>query len=182
VRYDTNDYSVPCEYAHHPVVVKGYVDRVVVSHKEKVIATHARRWGKEGAFFEPVHYLAVLEKKPGAFDHARPLKDWQLPECFALLRRRLEAFEKNHGDGTREYIRVLRLLEKHSLNALTRAVRQALKYEVAGRDAVAQFLQPNYNPRLAFFSLDGREHLKMVRVAKQDIGAYSQLFSLGGVQ
>jgi hypothetical protein len=41
---------------------------------------------------------------------------------------------------------------------------------------------PNYNPRLAFFSLDGREHLKMVRVAKQDISAYRQLFSLGGVQ
>ena len=28
VRFDTNDYSVPSEWAHHPVVVKGYIDRV----------------------------------------------------------------------------------------------------------------------------------------------------------
>ena len=35
--------------------------------------------------------LALLETKPGAFDHARPLMGWTLPECFALLRRRLEA-------------------------------------------------------------------------------------------
>jgi len=30
VRFDTNDYSVPVCLAHHEVVVKGYVDRVVV--------------------------------------------------------------------------------------------------------------------------------------------------------
>jgi hypothetical protein len=38
-----------------------------------------------------VHYLALLEAKPGALDHARPLSGWSLPECFGLLRRRLEA-------------------------------------------------------------------------------------------
>ncbi len=180
VRFDTNDYSVPCQWAHHPVVVKGFVDKVVVSHKDQVIATHPRLWEKEGVVFNPVHYLAVLEGKPGAFDHAKPLKDWHLPECFDLLRRRLEGFERWHGEGTREYIRVLRLLEKHSLPALTKAVKQALKYEVTSRDTVAQFLLPRYNFRFASFSLAGREHLKMVKVEKQDIGAYQQLL-LGGV-
>ncbi len=38
---------------------------------------------------------------------ARPLEGWDLPECFAVLRRRLEA-DLGIG-GTREYIKVLRL-------------------------------------------------------------------------
>jgi transposase len=72
VRFDDNDYSVPVRSAHHPVVVRAYVDRVVLAHKGEVIAEHRHRWG-QGVSFDPVHYLALLERKPGAPDHARPL-------------------------------------------------------------------------------------------------------------
>ena len=54
VRFDDNDYSVPVRYAHHPVVVRAYVDRVVLAHKGEVIAEHGRRWGREGVAFDPV--------------------------------------------------------------------------------------------------------------------------------
>ena len=121
-------------YAHHPVVVRAYVDRVVLCHKGEVVAEHRRRWGREGVSFDPVHYLALLERKPGALDHARPLEGWELPECFAVLRRRLEA--ERDGEGTREFIRVLRLLEKHPLDRLTAAVEQGLRVRAhtPGRD------------------------------------------------
>jgi hypothetical protein len=69
----------------------------------EVIAEHRRRWGREGVPFDPVHYLELLERKPGELDHARPPKGWALPGCFAVLRRRLEA--DRDGGGTREYIR-----------------------------------------------------------------------------
>ena len=179
VRFDCNDYSVPAEYAHHPVVVKGGTATVEICHKEKTIAVHKRRWDKEGVVFNPVHYLAVLEGKPGALDHARPLKDWQLPECFALLRRRMEAREKNHGDGTREYIRTLRLMEKHHISRVTRAVKNAVQAEIFTRDAVAQFLISRKVFRLTTFSLAGREHLRQVQVAKQDLAAYRSLLGPG---
>src|SRR5262249_23139286 len=135
VRFDESDYSVPVRYAHHPVVVRAYVDRIVIGHKGEVIAEHRRLWGREGVSYDPVHYLALLERKPGALDHARPLEGWELPECFAVLRRRLEA--ERDGEGTREYIRVLRLLEKHSLARLTAAVRQARRQRAASRAAGA---------------------------------------------
>jgi transposase len=180
VRFDTNDYSVPSEYAHHPVVVKGYTERVDVFYRAKLIATHNRLWKKEGVVFNPVHYLAVLEGKPGALDHARPLEDWQLPESFPLLRRRMEAKEKFHGEGTREYIKTLRLLEKHSFSRLTRAVKKAVGMEIYTRDAVAQLLYPRENFRLTTFNLAGREHLRRVHVARQDISAYRELMAVGG--
>jgi transposase len=178
VRFDDNDYSVPVRYAHHPVVVRGYVDRVVLCHKGEVVAEHRRRWGREGVSFDPVHYLALLERKPGALDHARPLDGWELPECFAALRRRLEA--ERDGEGTREYIRVLRLLEKHSLGRLTTAVEQGLRARAHTRDAVAQFLLPREDWRATTFSLDGREHLRRVVVRGTEVSAYRDLLPIGG--
>jgi transposase len=173
VRFDTNDYSVPVRWAHHPVVVKGYVDRVVICHRAEVIAEHRRLWSREGVSFDPVHYLALLERKPGALDHARPLEGWDLPACLGVLRRRLEA--QDGGEGTREYIRVLRLLEKHSLPALRRAVERGLRVSALSRDAVAQFLVPREAWRATSFRLDGREHLRLVRVETTDVRAYADL-------
>ena len=178
VRFDRNDYSVPVRYAHHPVVVKGFVDRVVISWKDAHVATHDRLWTKEDVSFDPVHYLALLERKPGALDHARPLADWHLPGCFGVLRRRLE--DAFGGEGTREYILALRLLERHSLPAVTAAVEQALQVNALTRDAVAQFLFPREDWRQTVFRLDGREHLRHVTVAQTDIEGYTALLEAGG--
>ena len=179
VRFDCNDYSVPTQYAHQPVVVKGNLTKVEIFRLDKRIAQHDRLWLKEAVTFNPLHYLAILEGKPGALDHARPLKDWQLPDCFSLLRRRMEAKEVKHGDGTREYIRTLRLLEKRSLRRVTQAVKKAVQMEIYTRDGVAQLLISREEFRLTTFNLDGREHLRQVRVAKQDLGAYGDLLGPG---
>ncbi len=180
VRFDTNDYSVPSEWAHHPVVVKGYIDRVDVFYRDKRIAKHDRLWCKEGISFNPVHYLAILEGKPGAFDHARPLEDWNLPESFTLLHRRMKSKEKLHGEGTREFIKTMRLLEKHSMGRLHRAVKKAVGMEIYTRDAVAQLLYSREDFRLTTFSLAGREHLRHVQVARTDLSAYRELMPAGG--
>ena len=91
----------------------------------------------------------------------------------------MEAKEENRGDGTREYIRTLRLLEKHSMARVTKAVKKAAQGEFYTRDAVAQLLIPRENARLTTFSLAGREHLRQVQVAKQDLSAYRDLLGTG---
>ena len=73
VRYRRNDYSVPTAYGHREVVVKGYVDDVVIVCGSEEIARHRRRYGREELIFEPRHYLALLERKIGALDQAAPL-------------------------------------------------------------------------------------------------------------
>ena len=110
VRYHTNDYSVPTKYGHRQVLIKGYVDKVVICAGSEEIARHRRSYGREGLIFHPLHYLALLERKTGALEQAAPLEGWQLPEEFAgpapAARRR--GFGKA---GAREYVQVLRLLE-----------------------------------------------------------------------
>jgi transposase len=177
VRFDTNDYSVPVEYAYQPVVVKGYLDRVEVCHREELVAVHPRCWAREQQFFNPVHYLPRLERKPHSLEHARPFEGWALPDCFSVLQRRLEA---QGPAGRREYIRVLRRLEKHDVASLVGAIEKALALGLAHADAVIQLvLGPQAWDRMTF-SLAGREHLRWVTVATTDVRAYQALWGPGG--
>jgi len=173
VRFETNSYSVPVEYAHRPLTLIATIDEIRLIHENKLIARHKRSWKREQYSFEPVHYLALLERKPGGYDFAKPVKDWDLPECFSTLRRRLEA--KWEGPGTREFIQVLRLLEKHSVKMLTKAVEYALSIGTLEVDAVRVLLEYTKEEPVQVFSLDGRPHLKHVVVQQTDVTVYQSL-------
>lgn len=178
VRFDSNDYSVPVRWAHHPIVVKGGYREVVLYAQGEEVGRHRRIWVDEAVSFEPLHYLALLERKPGALEYARPLQGWTLPECFTVLRRRLES--QMEGQGTREYIRVLRLLEQHPIPRLRKAVERALEVGAITRDAIAQFLFPDANWRHTTFDLAGHPHLRHVQVMAPVLGEYRLLLT-GGV-
>jgi len=173
VRFDTNDYSVPTEFAHRRVTAVGTIDTVRIAVGDRVVATHRRSWGREGVFYDPVHYLALLERKPGALDFAAPLAGWELPVCFGVLRRRLEA--EFGGPGTRQYIKVLRLLEWADPAELTGAVGRALELGAADADAVRLILEHRRERPAGLFCLDGRPHLKLVGVPAPDLTAYARL-------
>src|ERR1039458_2523483 len=132
VRYRSNDYSVPTEYGHRQVLVKGYVHQVVVVCGSEVIARHERSYERESAVFDPLHYLRLLEHKSRALEQAAPLAGWQLPDCFLHLRRLLELRLKKHG--RREFIQVLRLLETFALEEVSGAIEDALRMNTISFD------------------------------------------------
>jgi transposase len=173
VSFDANQYSVPTEFAHHRATIVATVDTVRIVVGDRVAASHRRCWGREQVFYDPVHYLALLERKPGALDFAVPLEGWELPVCFGVLRRRLEA--EFGGAGTRQFIKVLRLLERSSPEELTRAVQRALELGIADADAVRLILEYRREQPVGLFCLDGRPHLQMVSVPLPDLTAYTSL-------
>ena len=173
VRFDGNDYSVPTDHAHQVVTVVGGIDEVRLVVGGRAVARHRRCWAREQTSFDPVHYLALLERKPGALDFARPLEGWQLPDCFGVLRRRLEA--ELAGHGTREFIKVLRLLEGAAVPQLAAAVEYALGVGATSADAVRLILEHRREQPVGLFRLDGHLHLKAVRVEAPDLAAYRAL-------
>jgi transposase len=173
VRFDTNNYSVPVKYAHREVLVIATVDEIRLVHEDRLIARHPRHWGREKYIFDPVHYLALLERKPGGFDFARPLENWDLPSCFETLRRRME--REPNGLGMREFIRVLRLLEHSSLPQLTDAVEYTLDLDITDADSIRVILEHRREEPVPLFSLDGRPQLKGVNVEPTDVSAYQSL-------
>jgi transposase len=177
VRFDRNDYSVPTAYAHHDVTAIGGIDEVAIALGPTVVARHRRCWAKEQTTYDPRHYLALLERKPGALDVARPLEAWELPACFAILRRRLES--DLGSAGTREFIKVLRLLESASLRQLAVAVEVALSIGATNADAIRLILLHRAERPVGLFSLDGHPHLKSVVIDPLDLSAYDTLTQIG---
>ena len=125
VRYRANDYSVPTRYGHRQVLLKGYVDEIVICCGSEEIARHRRSYEREELIFDPLHYLALLERKTNALDQAAPLAGWELPEQFTCLRRLLEA--RLGMPGKREYVQVLRLLEDFRFEHVAAAVQPSLR-------------------------------------------------------
>jgi transposase len=138
VRYSGTDSSVPTAYGHREVLVRGYVDSMVISCGADIIARHVRSYEREDFVFDPLHYLALLERKIGALDQAAPLAGWGLPEAFAVLRRLLEA--RMGKQGKREFVQVLRLLEVFAVDDVAAGVRAAIDRGVIGFDAVKHLL------------------------------------------
>jgi hypothetical protein len=103
-----------------------------------------------------------------------------LPEAFARLRNRLE--ESDPKGGTRQYIGVLRLLEKHDLAAVTAAVERALTLALDNAHAVRLLLERALERPTAGFDLSGRPKLSAVRVPPPDLAAYGSLTSGKGVK
>ena len=112
-------------YGHRDVLVRGYVDEVVISCGSEVIARHPRSYERDDFVYDPIHYLPLLEQKTGALDQAAPLQGWDLPEEFGTLRRLLES--RMGRRGKREFVQALRLLETFSMAEVDSAVKDALR-------------------------------------------------------
>jgi hypothetical protein len=177
VRYRTNDYSVPVEWGHREVLVKGFVHEVVICAASEVIARHPRSYEREDMIFNPLHYLALLEQKTNALDQAAPLVGWKMPEGFDVLRRLMEA--RLGKKGKRECVQVLRLLETFTLAEVERAIDDALRMGTISFDAVKHLLLCRIEQRPARLDLENYPHLPLAQVATTAAADYLALLGAG---
>ena len=175
VRYRTNDYSVPVAYGHREVLVRGYVDEVVISCGTEVIARHLRSYERDDFVFDPVHYLPLLERKTGALDQAAPLVGWELPVEFGTLRRLLES--RMGRRGKRQFVQVLRLMETFSIDDVHRAVHDAIGLGALSFDAVKHLVLCGIEGRPPRLDLELYPYLPRVSVSTTSATDYMTLLS-----
>lgn len=175
VRYRMNDYSVPTAYGFRDVLVKGFVDEVAIICGADEIARHSRIYDRGQFVFDPKHYLALLEQKPGALDQAAPLQSWTLPEPLQHLRRLLEARMGNRGK--REFIQVLRLMEVFPEPIVAAAALDAIRIGAISFDAVKQLIIAKIERRPANLDLGDYPHLPVANVKTTSAADYAVLVS-----
>lgn len=173
VRYRGNDYSVPTAYGFQAVLVKGFVDEVVILCDGAQVARHARSYGQGVFVYDPLHYLALIETKPGALDQAAALQGWDLPPAFQHMRHLLEARMGNRGK--REFIQILRLMEIASKDVVAAAVTDAVQLGAIGFDAVKQIVLARSERRPAKLNLAAYPYLPATNVRTTRAADYAML-------
>jgi hypothetical protein len=92
----------------------------------------------------PDHYLDLLYQRPGAFDSARPIREWRKkwPQSLEQLRDKFVA-SRGETDGTRDFITVLMLYREYQAEDVEAAVGRALQNGVSSSAGVKHLLLPN---------------------------------------
>jgi len=136
-------------------MLRAFPFKIEVLFLESVIATHPRSFGREQDVFDPLHYLALLEQRPGAFEHTLPLRQWRKkwPETYEKLLLEVQK-NKPDGQGIREFITILKLHQTYPANLVEQAIHLAVHSSMFSLDGVKYHLQQLLNPLPSATPLD----------------------------
>jgi hypothetical protein len=161
-----------------------------------VLATHPRCYGQHQDIFNPLHYLTLLEQRPGAFDYAKPIKRWKedWPPVYHHLLNLLKEKEKqavsnsstlngsSSSSGVKEFVRILALHKEYSPDLVEKAISQALSYGCPHLEGVRQCLHQltTPSPTVALLDLSTRPQLAQLGSQSVDLNCYDQLLERQG--
>lgn len=116
-----NRYSVPCEWAGHMVSTRLYPERVEVAAVDAMVASHARLAGAGQICYDWLHYIDLVQRKPGALRNGAPFLE--LPPILLRLRQAL----LRQPAGDKAMAQVLAVVPKAGLEAVLVAVELVLE-------------------------------------------------------
>ncbi|MEZ4708308.1 MAG: IS21 family transposase [Caldilineaceae bacterium] len=189
VVFETNRYSVPVELAQKHLVLKAYPFHIEILTPTACIAHHARCYAREQDILDPLHYLPLLAERPGAFEHATPMRQWraQWPPVYedllAQLRAKAEGASaaQQESRAVRSFIQILMLHAEQPPEVVEQAITQALAVGMAHLEGVTfclhRLLDPA--PTLPTLPLDNHPQLMALGAQPLVVARYNQL--LGGV-
>ncbi|WP_343721964.1 IS21 family transposase, partial [Herbaspirillum seropedicae] len=138
VTLDRNRYSVPSSFANRPISLRIYAERLVFIAEGKPIAEHARvinrDHGPGKTIYDWRHYLAVLQRKPGALRNGAPFSE--LPTAF----KEMQTIMLKRPGGDREMVEILALVMFHEEATVLAAVEAALRGGTPSKQVVVNIL------------------------------------------
>jgi len=116
-----NRYSVPCELAGQRVSTRLYPNRVDIADAEAVVASHERLSDRGHVRYDWQHYIALVQRKPGALRNGAPFTDLPAP-----LQRLRQGLMRREG-GDRVMAQVLAAVPTAGLEAVLVAVELVIE-------------------------------------------------------
>jgi len=182
VVFETNRYSVPADRAVARLTLRAYPFQIEILHDNVVLASHPRCYAREQDVLDPLHYLPLLAQRPGAFDHAKPIRQWQRAWPLGYKRLLLRLREQwPEGRGVQEFVRILQLHGEQEASLIEAAIEQALSIGCIHADGVRLCLHQLCHPEAPHPVLDLAEqpHLAAVGTQPLNLAQYEQLFQGG---
>ena len=116
-----NRYSVPCELVNRQVSTRLYPNRVDIADAEQVVASHERLADQGHIRYDWQHYIALVQRKPGALRNGAPFTDLPAP-----LQRLRQGLMRREG-GDRVMAQVLAAVPTAGLEAVLVAVELVIE-------------------------------------------------------
>ena len=175
ISFDRNRYSANAMAVGKTVTVRAYADRIIIVRNDTVVGMHRRHLGRDKVIYDPWHYLAVLERKPGALRNGAPFKRWDLPEAMSEVRTMLEG----RLGGDREFVGILSVVGRYGLDPVVTACKQAISDKTVSSDVILSILSRTHDePQPEPVKLSAQlPTLKLIPVV--DCSRYDRLLSGG---
>jgi len=142
VRFDNNRYSVDAKAVGRPVEIRAYAERVEFWQDGQVVGRHTRVLGRNKAVYDPLHYIPILARKPGALRNGAPFKEWDLPSAMRRVHRKLARVP----NGDRQMVDILSAVLTDGLDAVEAACAEALADGVHSADVILNILARRREP------------------------------------
>jgi len=154
VRFDLNDYSVPPQDVGRPLTLVASDQRVRILDGTQEIARHVRSYDRRQEILDPAHAQAV-------------------PESEALLDA---AFARGES-AAQQTLQLLKLLDLYGVEALRRAIRQALERDTPRSSSVAFLLRQQAASSSTPPPVDLSRHpaAQAIDLAPHDLETYDEL-------
>jgi transposase len=175
VAFERSRYSVPASFANRPVSLRVYPDRVVIAAEGRILCEHDRVIERSHRLpgrtvYDWRHYLAVVQRKPGALRNGAPFAD--MPDAF----RQLQGHLLKRPGGDREMVEILALVLQHDEQAVLCAVELALEAGVPTKTHILNILHRLLDDKPTSVAvIDAPQALSLLREPKANVARYDTL-------
>ncbi len=181
VVFETNRYSVPTNLAYPKLTLRAYAFDIEILHGKQVLARHQRSYHKHQDILDPLHYLPLVEQRPGAFEYATPIKSWRKdwPALYEQLLGKLQSRYEGSA-GIRHFIQILKLHSIYPTELIEVAIKQALRDGALHVDAIQLYIEQLSHPQPLPASLDlsDHQHLQTIGTQPLNLSDYDQLLEI----
>jgi len=125
-----------------PVEIRACAERIEFWQDGKIVGAHDRAFGRGRTVCDPLHYIPVLARKPGALRNGAPFKDWELPPALRRVQRKLARML----NGDRQMVDILGAVLTDGLDSVEAACAEALGEGVHSADVILNILARRREP------------------------------------
>jgi transposase len=171
VRFDSNRYSVPAEYAGARLVLHAYPEKLCIFHHERLIAEHVRSYDRAQDFENPDHVRALLEQRHRA-------RDQKLLQRFLQLSPLAETYyqelSQRRFNPAQHVAKIVALSEIYGMDATRSALADACEFQAFSSEYIANLLEQRRRllPEPSALHLTRRQDLLDLELPEANLAVY----------
>jgi transposase len=174
--FDRNLYSVQCSCVGKIVQCRSYADKMVFIYDGNEVGHHVRRFTKGEAYYNWLHYLPLLARKPGALQNGAPFREMPLPDELLAVQNHL----LQQPQGSRDFAHILSYIPSESMESVLDACAIAIKSGVISKVVILNILLRKKDRPDETEATPNIVYIKLKHIPTADCSRYNQFLKSGG--